>query len=67
MATSSVSVGDQFRVYSEYDQRMTGMFITITNVYELDGKTVVDGECYQNGTISATFQRCTVNSNWIPQ
>ena len=67
MTTSSVSVGSQFRVYSDYNQRMTNMFITITKVYDCDGKTVVDGECYQNGTISATFERCMVGSNWIPQ
>jgi hypothetical protein len=67
MTTSSVSVGSQFRVYSDYNQRMTNMFITITKVYERDGKTVVDGECYQNGTISGTFERSIVCSNWIPQ
>lgn len=67
MTTSSVSVGSQFRVYSDYNQRMTNMFITITKVYERDGKTVVDGDCYQNGTISANFENCIVGSNWIPQ
>ncbi len=67
MTTSSVSVGDRFRVYSDYNQCMTNMYITITKVYECDGKTVVDGDCYQNGTITANFERCTVNSNWVPQ
>jgi hypothetical protein len=59
-----VTVGDRFRIYSMYFQKMTNDLIIILDINEHD--STVTAQLIRDGEVLDTLTAIQVQPNWIP-